>query len=364
MVNPGKDGERFMEGVTLTIDGKEVTTAAGNTILMAARQAGIRIPTLCYHPKLPISGACRACVVEVQGRPFLVASCAMPAADGMVVRTRTERVMRARRLVVQLLLAGGDHNCLTCQANGACELQDMAYELGVESLDFPVDSPGYPKDRSNAMIERDLNKCILCGRCVRACNEVQVNEVIEFGYRGGRAKIVTAWDLPYGESNCVFCGECVAVCPTGALTEAQAKFQGRPWGLEKVRTTCGYCGTGCQLDLNVVDGRVVKVTSDYRYGPPNYGSLCVKGRFGYDFIDHPERLTRPLIREDGAFREAGWDEALDLVAGRLGEIREASGPDAVAVLASARCTNEENYLLQKFTRGVLGTNNIDHCARL
>lgn len=353
-----------MNSVTLTIDGKEVATAAGNTILMAARQAGIHIPTLCYHPKLPISGACRACVVEVEGRPTLVASCATPVAHGMVIHTQSERVLRARRLVVQLLLSGGDHNCLTCQANGACELQDMAYELGVESLDFSVDSPGYSKDTSNAMIERDLNKCILCGRCVRACNEMQVNEVIDFGYRGGKARIVTAWDLPYGESNCVFCGECVSVCPTGALTEVQAKFQGRPWQVEKVRTTCVYCGTGCQLDLNVVDGRVVKVTSDYRHGRPNFGSLCVKGRFGYDFIDHPERLTRPLVRENGEFREVEWGEALETVARRLSEIKDERGPDAIGVLASARCTNEENYLLQKFTRGVLGTNNIDHCARL
>ena len=353
-----------MDQVKLTIDGKEVTTATGNTILMAARQANIPIPTLCYHARLPIAGACRACVVEVEGRPALVASCAMPVANGMVVRTRTDRVLRARRLVVQLLLASGDHNCLTCQANGTCELQEMAYELGVETLEYAVDSPGYPKDTSNAMIERDLNKCILCGRCVRACNEVQVNEVIDFGYRGGRAKIATAWDLPYGESNCVFCGECVSVCPTGALTESQAKFQGRPWQLKKVRTTCVYCGTGCQLDLNVSDGRVVKVTSDYRHGAPNFGSLCVKGRFGCDFIHHPDRLTRPLVRENGEFREVEWDEALDLVARRFGEIKGVHGPEALAALSSARCTNEENYLMQKFVRGVLGTNNIDHCARL
>ncbi len=353
-----------MDSIKLTIDGKEVITAAGNTILMAARQAKIHIPTLCYHPRLPISGACRACVVEVEGRPALVASCATPVAEGMVVHTRSARVLRARRLVVDLLLASGDHNCLLCQSNGVCELQEMAYDLGVESFRFPVDSPRYPKDTSNSMIERDLNKCILCGRCVRACNEVQVNEVIDFGYRGGKAKIITAWDLPYGESDCVFCGECVSVCPTGSLTETQAKFRGRPWEVKKVRTTCVYCGTGCQMDLNVVDGRVVKVTSDHLHGPPNFGSLCVKGRFGYDFIHHPDRLTRPLIKENGEFRAVDWDEALFRVAKGLLDIKEAHGPDSIAVLSSARCTNEENYLMQKFTRGVIGTNNIDHCARL
>jgi predicted molibdopterin-dependent oxidoreductase YjgC len=353
-----------MDTVRLVIDGKEVTTAAGNTILMAASQAKIHIPTLCYHPRLPVSGACRVCVVEVEGRPALVASCAMPVAEGMVVHTKTERVLRARRLVVDLLLASGDHNCLLCQSNGSCELQDLAYELGIESFRFPVDSPGYPKDTSNAMIERDLNKCILCGRCVRACNEVQVNEVIDFGYRGGKAKIVTAWDLPYGESECVFCGECVSVCPTGALTERQAKFKARPWKLQKVRTTCAYCGVGCQLELNVAEGQVVKVTSDYRYGPPNFGSLCVKGRFGYDFIHHPERLKTPLVREKDSFREASWDEALELVAKKFSEIRSRYGADALAGLTSAKCTNEENYLFQKFFRAVLGTNNVDHCARL
>jgi len=214
------------------------------------------------------------------------------------------------------------------------------------------------------MIERDLNKCILCGRCVRGCNEVQVNEVIDIGYRGGRAKIVTAFDRDYGDSDCVFCGECVSLCPTGALTEKMAKFTGRTWELEKTRTTCTYCGTGCQLDLNVRHGRIVKVTSDFRHGAPNFGSLCVKGRFAYDFIHHRDRLTRPLIKEDGEFREAEWDEALDLVTLGLTAVRSDHGPDAIGVLASARCTNEENYLLQKFARAVIGTNNIDHCARL
>jgi len=282
----------------------------------------------------------------------------------MEVVTANDRVLEARRLIVQLLLASGNHNCLTCQSNGACELQKLAYDLGIEALAFPARSSGYPRDDSNAMIERDPDKCILCSRCVRACQEVQVNEVLDFGYRGRRSKIVTAWDLPYAESDCVFCGECVSVCPTGALTEKQAKFQGRPWELKKVRTTCPYCGTGCQLDLNVRDGRVVKVTSDTLHGPPNYGSLCVKGRFGYDFIHHPDRLTAPLVRHKEGFRKASWDEALDLVASRFSQIKQSYGADALAGLSSARCTNEENYLFQKLMRTAIGTNNIDHCARL
>ena len=353
-----------MPRVNLTIDGKDVTASSGTSVLMAARQAGIRIPTLCYHPRLSVVGSCRVCVVEIWGKSNLVPSCKAEVQEGMQVFTANERVLNARRLIVQLLLASGEHNCLTCQANGACELQDLAFDLGIESLDFPPQPGGYPKDISNAMIERNPDKCILCTRCVRACNDVQVNEVIQVGYRGRQAKIVTAWDRPYGDSNCVFCGECVSVCPTGALTESQSKFQFRPWEVKKVRTTCTYCGTGCQLDLNVNNGRIVKVSSNYLHGIPNYGSLCVKGRFGYDFVHHEDRLTEPLIREGDTFRKSTWDEALNLVAQRFSEIKQTKGPDSLAALLSARCTNEENYLLQKLMRAVVGTNNIDHCARL
>ncbi|KMY65205.1 hypothetical protein AAU61_23470, partial [Desulfocarbo indianensis] len=202
----------------------------------------------------------------------------------------------------------------------------------------------------------------LCGRCVQACNEVQVNRAIGFGYRGAKAKIVTAGDKPYHESDCVFCGQCVQVCPVGALTEKKAKGLGRPWEMKKVRTTCPYCGVGCQLWLHVKDGRVVKVTG-VEEGRPNLGRLCVKGRFGYDFIHSTERLTAPLIKENGEFREASWDEALDLVAKRLTEIKEKHGPDALAGVSCARSINEDSYNMQKLFRAVIGTNNIDHCAR-
>jgi predicted molibdopterin-dependent oxidoreductase YjgC len=350
--------------VTVTIDGTKVKAHKGETILELATRLGIHIPTLCYHPRLPITGACRVCVVEVERARSLVASCVFPVEqEGMVIKTDTERVIAARRMAVELLLSSGDHNCLLCESNGRCELQDLVYELKIEQPRFPSESPGHSLDDSNPMIFRDLNKCILCGRCVRACNEVQVNRVIDFGYRGARTKIVTAEDQNYAESNCVFCGECVQVCPVGALVENKARFAGRPWDIQKVPTTCTYCGTGCIIDLNIVDGRVVKITGNEE-GIANQGSLCVKGRFGYEFIHHKDRLTTPLIKENGAFREATWGEALDLVAQRLGKIKAEHGPDAIGGLSSARCTNEENYLMQKFMRAVIGTNNIDHCARL
>ncbi len=353
-----------MSQITITIDGKGIQADKGKTILEVCQENDIHIPTLCYHPRLPITGACRVCVVEIEGAPTLMTACTTPIdRDGTVIYTNSERVLEARRMVVELLLASGKHDCLTCESNGRCELQDLAYELKVESPRFPVDPPEYPIDDSNPMILRDLNKCVLCGRCVRACNEVQVNRVIDFGYRGARTKIVTAYDKDYAESNCVFCGECVQVCPVGALTEQKARFAGRPWEIEKVPTTCTYCGTGCTIDLNIVDGKVVKITGNEE-GVMNKGSLCVKGRFGYDFIHHEDRLTTPLIKEDGSFREASWDEALGIVADRFAQIKDKYGPDSIAALSSARCTNEENYLMQKFMRAVIGTNNVDHCARL
>ena len=192
---------------------------------------------------------------------------------------------------------------------------------------------------------------------------MQVNKAISFGYRGAATKIIAAGDRPYVDSDCVFCGECVQACPVGALVEKDARYRFRPWEAEKVRTTCGYCGVGCQIDLHVQENQVMKVTGTPDIAP-NYGSLCVKGRFGYHFIDSPERLKTPLIRKNGALQEASWDEALDLVAHKLNEIRTRDGADAVGVLSSARVTNEDNYVIQKFARAVLKTNNVDHCARL
>ena len=290
----------------------------------------------------------------------------MPVTPGMVVRTDTERIRNAQRLIVELLWSSGEHNCLTCERNGNCELQDLVYWLKIDKPRFDIDPPGYEIEATNTMIQSDLNKCILCGRCVRACNEIQINEVLDFTMRGSQAKVGPAFDLDYLESECVFCGECVNVCPTGAITFRQARFAGRPWEMKKIRTTCTYCGVGCQLDLNTHDGRIVKVTGNREYGTPNGGSLCVKGRFGIDFVHHPDRLNKPLIRRQkgGELTEASWDEALDFVAERLSSLRKQYGPDSIAGLSSARCTNEENYLFQKFMRAAIGSRHIDHCARL
>ena len=325
---------------TFFLNGKKVNFGPGQTILDAAKTHKINIPTLCYLKGVAPTGACRICVVEVEGARNLVASCATPAVQNMVVETESERVIKSRRLNIELLLASGHHNCLTCEANGDCRLQDLAYRYQVETDRFPQTVTEYPTETSNALIIRDFSRCILCGRCVQACNEVQINNAISYGYRGTASKIVATGDLPLNESDCVFCGECVQVCPVGALVEKKARFEGRPWNAKKIRTTCPYCGVGCQQWLYVQDGKVVKVTGVLD-AEPNKGRLCVKGRFGYDFIHSGDRLKTPLIKENGEFREASWDEALGLVAEKFTEIIEKHGPDSLAGVSCARSINED-----------------------
>lgn len=348
--------------VTLTIDGIQVTVPKGATVLDAAEKAGIFIPTFCHDPELSKPGACRICVVEIPGMRNLPASCVTEATEGMVVNTASPAVLEARKTILELLLDNHPEDCLTCSKNGECRLQDYSYLYGVRAGAFKGEKHQYPIEEDNPFIVRDMNKCILCGKCIRMCAEVQGNNIIDFAYRGFNTKVAPAMDTPYSESDCVFCGNCVSVCPVGALSEKGMIGKGRRWEMKKVTTTCPYCGTGCTFDLNVKDGKVVGVTSTD--GDVNGRALCVKGRFGYGFIHHPDRLKTPLIRKDGKLVEASWPEAIKLVAEKLGAAKEKHGPDAVAVLSSARCTNEENYLMNKLARAVIGTNNIDHCARL
>ena len=370
----------------LIINGHTVEFTPGQTILETAKTVGIEIPTLCHLKNATPTGACRVCVVEVEGARTLLAACATPAGNGMKVLTESPKVVEARRMVLELLISSGNHNCAVndatsddwtqfqlmahrndgsdalCPVWGDCKLQDLAFRYQVKVGRFDNGKSSYLPEMANPLIIRDFSRCILCGRCVQACNEIQVNRAISHGYRGTQSKIVAAGDRPLFDSECVFCGECIQACPVGALVEKKARYDWRPWQETKIRTTCPYCGVGCQLWLHVQDGRIVKVTG-VEEGEPNKGRLCVKGRFGYDFIYSEERLKTPLIREGENFREASWDEALDLVASKFKQIIAESGPDALAGVSCARSINEDSYQMQKLFRATFKTNNIDHCAR-
>ena len=352
-----------MSEIQLTVDGREVRAEEGLTIMEAARKEGIDIPHLCYREDLTPTTGCRLCVVEVEGARTLIASCAMPVANKMVVRTNTKRVQEARKLVVELLLSDHPYDCMTCEKSGSCLLEKYAYEFGIRKPRFMGEKHDYPLRSSNPFFERDYNKCILCGRCVTVCHEVQYCEAVDYSKRGFGTKVAASFDRGMQETPCVFCGNCVSVCPVGALSEKAGRFQGREWEFHKVPTICSYCGVGCTLVLNVKENRVLKVTSDKDLGI-NQGWTCVKGRFGFDYVHSPDRLTEPLIKEGEKFRTASWEEALQAVAEGLKKVKAKYGPEAIGVLVSAKCTNEENYLLQKMARAALRTNNVDHCARL
>jgi predicted molibdopterin-dependent oxidoreductase YjgC len=376
-----------MAKVTFTINSKTIEAEEGQTVLKAAQAVGIPIPTLCYHRDLTPTGNCRICVVEIEKQRFLQAACVFPVTEGMVVRTQSERVIRSRRRTLELMLANHPQDCLVCDVSGSCELQDLAYEHQVSVPEWGSKGTRYSANSDpNPFVRVDFNKCILCRRCVLACAEIQGRNVWGVAYRGFDERIVAGADVTMLEARCESCGQCAAYCPTGALSDKMSHGLGRAHQVKKVTTTCTYCGVGCQFDLNVKEGRVIGVTSNPN-APVNGMALCVKGRYGNDFIHHPDRLTRPKVRRyllervakpevenphtSRAIRnpqwewvEVDWNTALDIASRKLREARDQYGPDSVGILTSAKCTNEENYLMNKFARQVMGTNNIDHCARL
>jgi predicted molibdopterin-dependent oxidoreductase YjgC len=347
----------------IKIDGKKVACNKGDSILNAANRIGVKIPTLCHDYRLEPYGSCRFCSVEVKGVTRLLPACTTPVADKMEVTTESDTIYRVRKRLVSLMLSNHPNDCMRCEADGDCTLQDLAYEYDVDGKEYGGEKWDLPIRQANPFITYEPNKCIVCGRCVRICNEVVMAGTIDFTGRGFNTVPDTAFRTARTLSNCNFCGQCVSTCPTGALTDKKGRGKGRVKDFKKVRTTCGYCGTGCNLFLNVKDNKVVKVTSCYE-APVNKGNLCIKGRYGYDFIHSPDRITTPLIRKGKKFVEASWDEALGLVAKKLKEIQEKHGPDSVGAFSSSRCTNEENYLLAKFVRTVYQNNNVDNCARV
>lgn len=344
--------------ITLMIDGKYIEVPEGTTILQAAREADIYIPTLCDDPRLEPYGACRLCLVQVKGMPRPVTACTTPVSEGMEVVTSTEQIERIRRTIVELLLSDHPNDCMVCEKAGDCTLQELAYFYNLRENRFWGERRQYTKKDANPFIERDMEKCVLCGKCVRVCEEVQGVAAIDIAYRGFKAKVCPPFEH---DLNCEFCGQCVSVCPTGALIGKQSLGKGRQKDIKRVDTVCPYCGCGCNITLHVSRNEIIRVTSEP--DTLNEGWLCVKGRFGFRFVGSDDRLKKPLIKRNGQFEEVSWDVALEYVAERLKKIKKEHGPDAIAGLSSARCTNEENYLFQKFMRAAIGTNNVDHCAR-
>jgi predicted molibdopterin-dependent oxidoreductase YjgC len=350
-------------GVTLTIDGRTVVGRKGRTILEAALENGIKIPYLCYHPRISRTGACRICLVKVNDTMFKTA-CTEPVAENMKVVSEDAELAAIRKDILEMLLSEGDHNCLYCDANGACELQDLVkrYDAQMPTGEFPRRKREIDEASSKGL-KRNEDRCVLCGRCVKACGEIQISNVWQFTGRGSKTHLTSGLFEKIGDSPCVNCGTCSQLCPTGAIMPQLPLGNGFNWELQKESSICIYCGVGCKIDFHKnKEGMLVKATGNG--DGPNEGHLCVKGRFGFDFMQKPTRLISPLIKENGEFREAAWEEALDFVAGKLKKIKADSGPDSVGALASAKCSNEDNYLMQKFVRAVVGTNNIDHCARL
>jgi formate dehydrogenase alpha subunit len=350
-----------LQPITITLDGREVSGYLGMTILELACESGVEIPTLCHDNHLPAAGACRVCLVENEQTGALLASCVTPIASGMIINTHSPRVIERRKTIVKLMLASHPDSCLVCDKGNRCQLRQIASDLGIGLVELQRIPQMASIEEINPFLERDLSKCILCAKCIRACQELVVEGAIDYFQRGFTTIPATLDNVPLENSECTFCGTCVALCPTGALAEKEKTYRGTTQTV--VQTTCPFCGCGCSICLEAKDGRVVRVTPGQERSV-NKGTLCVRGSYGCDFIHSSSRLLNPLVKVNDNFKEVSWKEALQLVATQFQRIKDEYGSEKLAILGSSKCTNEENYLLQRFARTVLGTNNIDNGGRL
>jgi formate dehydrogenase major subunit len=351
--------------VTLTIDGQKVTVPAGTSVMAAAMHAGTQIPKLCATDSLEPFGSCRLCLVEIEGRRGTPASCTTPAENGMVVRTQNDRLAKLRRGVMELYISDHPLDCLTCAANGDCELQDMAGAVGLRDVRYGYEGENHiraDKDESNPYFTYDASKCIVCNRCVRACEEVQGTFALTIAGRGFDSRVAPG-NTDFFGSECVSCGACVQACPTATLTEKSIIEHGQPE--HSVVTTCAYCGVGCSFKAEMQGTRVVRMTP-YKHGGANSGHSCVKGRFAYGYAAHRDRITKPMVRAKitDPWREVSWQEAVDHAAAEFHRLQATYGVDSIGGITSSRCTNEEAYLVQKLVRAGFGNNNVDTCARV
>ncbi|MFC2078306.1 2Fe-2S iron-sulfur cluster-binding protein, partial [Candidatus Bipolaricaulota bacterium] len=338
--------------ITLHIDGQEVTVPEGTTILQAADGLGIKIPRLCYFEGLPASGSCRLCLVEIEGQSRLAVSCMQRVKAGMVVQTSSDRVVKSRRFILELIWSTHDGDCTTCEKAGACDLQRYTYDLDVDKEKYGLYAPDeIPSDLGDPLIERDLRLCILCGRCIRACRE-KSQGILDFMERGMSTIVTTSLNKPLNESGCDFCGSCIEVCPVGCLVERDRKLRGREWEFETAETVCGHCSLGCSQVFDLAHGRVVRAR------PGADGYLCVRGKFGWDYLASEDRLTKPLVRNGSDFEEVAWDVALDRVAKGMSDAKASSGSEAVGGRIGGSLTNEATYAFGALFRDGLGSTNV------